>query len=71
LKQKRDLALELLDKEDIAVPSEDLENTIKKDLLKVRDRIEEIKKSGLAKEVSKKQAEESQLQRIITLLADI
>jgi uncharacterized protein YbaR (Trm112 family) len=67
----RDSALELIEEAEIDLEEGNLISKVKNELSDVRDEIEKAKKNNRAKEIAKKQVEETRLQRILTFLEDI
>jgi len=67
----RDSVLDLIEEFEIKLSGENLVDKVNEELSDVREGLEKAKKKNQVKEVTKKQAEETGLQRIITLLGDI
>ncbi len=71
LKTMRDSVLDLIEEFEIKLSGENLVDKVNEELSDVRDGLEKAKKKNQVKEITKKQAEETGLQRIITIVGDI
>jgi hypothetical protein len=67
----RDSVLDLIEEFEIKLSGENLVDKVNEELSDVRDGLEKAKKKNQVKEITKKQAEETGLQRIITIVGDI